>query len=304
MTRLEFEKVMQAVGMDEFLNSDGTYFNGFKMDMSKLDNYSAIIVGKIPLEVAQTIHDKYPNNEYRIIVEGTFVETSPKKLAVDDEYVKKMKKDPKKYISCLDLQEREEREKSRLEKRSDKNKYIRRYEIETKEGLIIFLTEMKDYLLRKNNLPETEVKRYDEILAKTTASIIEEINPTISIDEWKQRNKKDENINNKSNSNVIIDSLRNIIKEAASDFDKTANPFLNKDLIINDPATYIKDLYITGNTEENNCGYLTILDINNKIEGTEYFRMDNGLWISGKGYINEKEYLRVDHEYIECDEDK
>ena len=46
------------------------------------------------------------------------------------------------------------------------------YHIDSKEGLIVFITEMKDYYARQNGLPETEVQKYNKYLALVNEEIL------------------------------------------------------------------------------------------------------------------------------------
>ena len=147
MNRLEFNIVMETVGIDNPLSTpEGS--NGTREDVHYWNdlaiwyggrNYT-IVHGKIPLEVANIIYEKYPENPYGIRIEGGCVDRNPSDWSTGG--------------------------------------YLKAYHIDSKEGLLIFLTEMKDYFLRKNNLPETEVKRYDELIAKVSSEILKKVNPS------------------------------------------------------------------------------------------------------------------------------
>ena len=69
-------------------------------------------------------------------------------------------------------------------RRKNDNKYIETYHIDSKEGLIIFLTELKDYYARKQGLRETEVQRYDEIISTVSSEILKQVNPSITNYDW------------------------------------------------------------------------------------------------------------------------
>ena len=77
MNRLEYEKTLEALNIDNSLLSikgkDGMneavhYWNNVAIYFS--GSYYAVIRGKRPLELANTIYYKYPNNPYQIRVEG------------------------------------------------------------------------------------------------------------------------------------------------------------------------------------------------------------------------------------------
>ncbi len=83
ISNLVFRKVMEAAEMDKFLGIRGTYFGGLKIYM----DVGIRVKGKIPLEVAQTIYDKYPNDKYRIKVDDSMI-AKPKDCAVDNKFLK------------------------------------------------------------------------------------------------------------------------------------------------------------------------------------------------------------------------
>ena len=301
MNQLMFRKVMEATKMDELLESDGTYFRGLNIRMGI--TYYAVVRGKIPLEVAQIIYEKYPENEYGIRVEGGCNNCDPKEWAVDDKYENELKKIHEEKISSLDKSERYEIEQNKLAKRKDNKKYIKTYHIDTKEGLIVFITEMKDYYLRKLKQPETEVQKFDEILAETTEKIIAEINPTISAYEWMQGDDENRDNYNAKPENKVALLMKKRFRELVTNFDKSVNPFLDEDVELDKPINYIQkveikgDLYNKSDKKRKNCCFMQIVDKNKQDASTTYYRASDGFSFQMSYELNDDEYLSVLHYY-------
>ena len=49
---------------------------------------------------------------------------------------------------------------------------------------------MKDYYARKQELPEVEVQRFDEILSTVNTEILKKVNPNITTYGWMQEGKE------------------------------------------------------------------------------------------------------------------
>lgn len=95
MNRLEFDEVMKVMEINNLLSiTTGENNVGEKIDIYFGDGYYAIVKGKIPLEVANLIYEKYPNNIYQIRIGSGYSDLNPNEQAIDDKY----KKDIQKYI--------------------------------------------------------------------------------------------------------------------------------------------------------------------------------------------------------------
>ena len=271
MNRLEFNEVMNAVCINNPLSTTkGRYgsnekvyhWNNLKIWFG--GSYYAVIKGKIPLEVANIIYEKYPNNPYGIRIEGGCENWNPNEWGIN-------------------------------------NKYLETYHIDSKEGLLIFLIEMKDYFLRKNNLPEIEVKKYDELIAKISSEILKKINPTISAYEWMQKDEKNKDTYNASIERDKKSEFGQTFREAISTFDKSVNPFLNDSLEFKDINDYLKKVRINGTTynfkEKNHkedCCRLEIID-HNTGNSTTYYREPNGFSFQLLYKLENKQYLNILH---------
>ena len=279
MTKLEFEEVLKATDIYNPVEAteeqhgsaeDIHWWNNMAIFFSHSDY--TIVKGKIPLEVANTIYEKYPDNQFGITTDGGNIDWDPADFATDD----KLEKELLDYEEqCFDYhiisdQEYEEKcqkaEKDFANRKGVDGKYLKSYQIDTKEGLLIFITEMKDYLLRKNGLPETEVEQFDDLIAKVNIRLLRKINPTISAYDWMQgadRNKDRYNESLERNGKTEIGRL---LRKVVSNFDKAVNPFIDNTLEFDDINNYSKRVRLYGDSYtydsddgyRKDCGFLKI----------------------------------------------
>lgn len=272
MNRLEFNEVMKAVEIyNPLATTNGRYGSSeqvhFWQDVAINfgGSYYTVVHGKIPLEVANIIYEKYPNNPYGIRVSG----------------------------GCSDLDPKE----------CTNGQYLDTYHIDTKEGLTIFLTEMKDYYARKNNLPETEVQRYDELMTTINSEILKKVNPTISAYEWMKADEE----NNKAFFDTIAKgkqtSFGKMFRKAIDEFDKAVNPYENPAVELDDIENYIKKVRITAinydsmtEIKRKDCCAINIEDINSKNK-VSYHRYPNGFMYCLECTLEENQYFSVLHSF-------
>lgn len=271
MNRLEFNEVMKAVEIDNPLSTTtGRYGSSEQVHFWQNvainfgGSYYTVVHGKIPLEVANIIYEKYPNNPYEIRVDGGCSDWDPKKWTRD-------------------------------------GKYLETYHIDTKEGLTIFLTEMKDYFARKNNLPETEVQRYDELMSTINSEILKKVNPAISAYEWmkadEENGKKFFDTVSKGNQT----SFGKMFRQAIDEFDKTVNPYADSDVELDDIGNYIKKVKINAASYDSvdgmrrkNCCEVHIEDIDSKNK-VSYYRSPDGFSYQLMCTLGESQYFTVLH---------
>jgi len=158
MTREEFNATANELGMKESrIKTIGRKDNKIVYADSNLDFYYSsasyvIVKGRIPFEVANNIYLKYPNNEYGIRVKGQTINEVPFYWAIDDQFKEDL--DRLEYDDngdCKDVDLVNEI-LSNLRKRTSTSKYIDFYHIDTKDGLKIFVIEMRAYYAKKNNI--------------------------------------------------------------------------------------------------------------------------------------------------------
>lgn len=310
MNRLEFNEVMKAVGINNPLSvAEGRY--GTKEEVHYWNNlaiyfggsYYTIVNGRIPLEVANIIYQKYPNNPHNIRVDGGCNDWIPIEHATDEKYEQDIQNYINQHLSLNEYLAKCKNARRNFIKRNNDNKYLTTYHIDSKEGLLIFLTEMKDYYLRKNNLPETEVEKYDELIAKVTSEILKKVNPYISAYDWMQDDKENKNNYNSSVERDNKTKSGQIFREAILDFDKAVNPFLNDDVELDVISNYLKNIKINANTYNSEhgkyrqgCCSLKITDISTGNK-TTYYRSPDGFSFQLSYKLGEEKYLQVLHYY-------
>ena len=302
MNRFEFKEVMKAVCINSpvSINENGYgateevhYWNNLAICFGIRDY--ARVNGRIPLEVANIIYQKYPGNPYGIRVDGGCDNWIPIEHATDEKY----EQDILNINLDEDYHAQWKNARRNFMRRNDDNKYLTTYHIDSKEGLLIFLTEIKNYYLRKNNLPETEVEKYDELLAKITSGILKKFNPYISAYDWMQDDKENKNNYNSSVERDNKTKLGQAFRDAVLDFDKAVNPFLNADIELDEISNYLKKVRINANKHEldeyrEGCYSLEITDINTGNK-TIYHRSLNGFSFQLFYKLGEENYLNVLH---------
>lgn len=333
MTCIEFNAIRKIFKINNSLSKTRSLFGGEDEDVYYWNNLaiyfdghdSVIINGIIPLEVASTIHEKYPNNPYLINVDGKSTYLDPSFFVVDEQYEKELnelKWDLKmKKINEKEFINGEIRSYIGFKRRDSDNKYIKNYHIKTKEGLLVFLTEMQDYYLRQSNKKETEVENYNELLKKVNSEIIEIINPTITASDWM---KKHGEIDTPELQDENKRNQLQILKEALNDFDEAVNPFLNKNVdlddikngsIINASAQrkdneYYYRLNITNPNIENYTSYIRSSDgfsfnlflpsskDQTKIFGVHHYYSNNSYHDAGKGEIIQVQFYEGNNNHF------
>ena len=309
MNKLEFNEVLKVAGVDTPL----TYIKGRRgeteivysyLDTSIFFNgtYYAVVEGKIPLEVANIIYYKYPNNPYEIRICGGSSDSKPIDYATDDKFEIERNRLLFENISYSELEKRIKKASSNLKRRDNQNKYINTYHIDTKEGLLILLLELKDYYLRKNNRKDYSVDDYDILIKQVYINILEKVNPKISASSWMEGDPI-----NKDSYKALIERdnrsrIGRMFREAVSSFDKAVNPYLRSDIHLDSVHNYLDKVKIAANLYDE--------DTNNKREGcccfqitdkdnnsTSYYRSDDGFSFQLHYKLGEEQNLNILHYY-------
>ncbi len=258
MNRLEFTKVMEVLGIDNKVSTiTGRYgttedvYNWNDIDICFYGSYYSIVDGKIPLEVAKRIYDKDPKNLYSIRIDGGALDNKPIDCAVSDEYNKFVTTFFQLFKGkevCLEKTDTIlERKKQEILSHNPESLYIGTYHIDTKEGLLIFLTELQDYYIGKIlNEPNIniQVAKQPELLGEINRRLIEDSNPYINVEQWLEKDsgydcegqtiKKGKTVDNYQK----VDEEKNKIKILLKEFDETINPFINNNIKLLDPIEY------------------------------------------------------------------
>ena len=300
MNRLEFKEVLKAVGVNNPLtdthnrygeSEEVHYWKDIVMYFG--GSYYTIIKGKIPFEVADIIYEKYPNNPYKIRIDGGSEDYKPIEYAIDKQYTKEIAEELEKTTSLEDFSTINKKLRKEMLKRDDDKKYIIKYHVDTKEGLII--------LARKQELPEVEVQRFDEILSTVNTEILKKVNPNITTYEWMQEDKEYGKIFLSSISKDQDTPFGRTFRDIIEQFDKTINPYINEEIELDTINNYSKRVNISANVynEEDgkfrkNCCKMIITPKDEKNE-VRYYRKPNGFSYQLMYTINPDEYLTVFH---------
>ena len=318
MNRLEFNEIMKAANIkNNGIKTNGRY--GSMEDIYCWNNltmcfggsYYAVVNGRIPLEVANNIYEKYPNNPHNIRIEGGSVDSVPFNYAIDDKFEEDIKEYYEQNMVNDDFNTYFMNAKNNLEKRNDDDKYITSYHIDTKEGLVVFLKEMSAYLSKSNK--ETEDINYDDLANNVSFEILKKINPSISAYEWMQDDEA-----NKDNYNRVVERdnktyLGQIFRNAILDFDKAVNPYTDENIELDEIGNYSKKVSISANLSDEvdgrfrkECCSLNIKDLNTN-NSTTYYRCPDGFSFQLMCKYGDEQYLNVLHYYTstgQCESDR
>lgn len=163
-----------------------------------------------------------------------------------------------------------------------KDESVRYYHIDTKEGLLAFITEFEDYELRQKGLPETEVDNYDKLLGIINEKLLTIANPGVSPQDCVKGLIGDTKeyriaLENTKNSEIGL-----YLRKAINNFDKAVNPYLDNNIELDSVENYSKNVtlgvYSNENTDKNN-----IVDCELRIK---------------KGEDYEAEYTRYNYGFI------
>ena len=308
MNRLEFNEVLKTLGINNplistksrygeseqvhFWQNIAIYFGG---------SYYTVVRGKVPLEVANIIYQKYPNNPYEIRVDGGCNDYVPNEHAVDDKYKREIQEHIEKEHTFDEYLENCKRSRKNLLRRKSDNKYIETYHIDSKEGLVILLTELKDYYARKQGLPETEVQKFDDIMFSINTEILRRVNPNITTYDWMQGSKECSQLFNETLQKNETTGYGRALRRLIDKFDKTINPFINEEIELDSMENYLQNVTINSNTYNSvngeyrkNCCRMTIKAKDGESE-VRYYRSPNGFSYQLMYVLGPKEYLTVLH---------
>lgn len=308
MNRLEFNEVLKTLGINNHLvNTIGRYGTSEKVHFWKdiaihfSGSYYAVINGKIPLEVANIIYEKYPNNPYEIRVSGGCSDYIPIKHAIDDQYKKEIQEHIEAHIDTNEFLARCKKSRTNMLRRKNDNKYIETYHIDSKEGLVILLTELNDYYARKQGLRETEVQRFDEVISIISTEILKKVSPGITTYDWMA---KDEQYGECFLNTIERDKqtiFGHAFREIVDQFDRTINPYINEDIELDSIDNYLQKVNISANAYDKedgkyrkNCCTMIIKSKDEKGE-VRYYRSPNGFSYQLMYVLGTKEYLTVLH---------
>ncbi len=318
MNKIEFTKTLNMFGQStEFSHTKSKLrteeevylWKGLLINFS--GTYYAIVQGKVPYEVAQRIYKKYPNNEYGIRIDGGYINSKPGDYVTDDQYKSEINQYIKKQYDAEEFLSNCQKSKNALLERSDDEKYIDLYHIDTFEGLIILMTEMLDYFNRKNNIPETEVSKTNDYIKQIYQEMIEYVDPNISIYEWMNTDSEVSDDFNQIISLNYETSLGRQFRNTLDEFDAAVNPYTNytlKEIELDDLENYLKRVSLEiipftmkdGEYREYCCS----IEIKDKNSGnfTRHIRNPHGFSNNATFKIKDNHLFQVIHFYNQSGE--
>jgi len=281
---------------------------------NKGNNVDYVIVERVPFKILTDIFQKYPNNMYEIypknldrayeradqavlrsIINDVTINGFDNSLVipvVDAQYEKELEQIGKladegvSVEECWNLQVKAlacmyDRMSSDL----GKNNYVRLCQINTRDGLIVFLIELAHYFGR-------DTKTFEELSTEITMDILAEVNPGVLTDIWMSANGVDQ-----FNNNVVGKDFREVLIE----FDNLVNPYMMSNAGKVELASiydYVDKVSVSGRVydDKNNvgCGELYITEF--KTKNRVCFKRFNSGFSSQLDYkISNDDMLKVVH---------
>lgn len=265
MTSLEFVSVLDAFGIPI---KRSKYNGNLSAEFDKLNfylennKYYAVVEGIIPMSVACNIYDKYPNNPYKIRVQGGNVNL-----------------DPRDYGTT----------------------YIDTYHIDTKEGLIIFIMQMRDFLSNKYGKIDVLYDNYWNFLEDVSYNILYKLNPFVSVKDWMKGAINDSyskylnTISKKYDKQVDYE-----IRKKLDIFDKLVNPFQDSTLDSFELNRFVPDVSIRGynyndidGMSRTDCFNMSLVDNNTKDYVTTIYDPDGFYFTCNCGEDSKESYFVI-----------
>lgn len=206
MNSIEFKKVLDLFDIHSITGStksiDGknkSFYSWRGIDVFFGGTYYAVVYGCVPYEVARIMSKKYPDyrNDVRINGNYGYGKVGDKKYYPKDEMG---------------------------------NTYIDTYHIDSVEGLIYLLSEIRYFYEVRTYTEETRKALYREqreLIARVYRELLEDANPSYATDDW----KRDHGVPIKGEYDEIV--------ELVKQFDETVNPYINSEVEVKDPIDFI-----------------------------------------------------------------
>ena len=206
MNSIEFKKVLDVFNIHSITGStdlvDGKnklVYSWKGVDLAFGGTYYALVKGRVPYEVARIMSKKYPDYRDDVRIDGTYGYGKVK---------------DKKYYPKDEMG----------------NTYVDSYHVDSIEGLVYLLSEIKYFYEVRTYTEESRKAFYHEqkeLLAQVYRSLLDDANPTVTTEEWKKHH-------------YIHDELKcEEIGELVSKFDETVNPYINSELEVKDPSEFV-----------------------------------------------------------------
>lgn len=109
------------------------------------------------------------------------------------------------------------------------------YDIDRKDGLLCFITELQDYFAKLNNgnVEESQVERQAELIGEVNEKLIKECKLELTTNMWIKKHNPNELIDKK-----LVGEKDILIRKLLKEYDKVVNPFNSKSLNLVAPSEY------------------------------------------------------------------
>ncbi len=225
MNLIEFKKVLDVFDIHSITKSTKS-INGKPKDVYSWGDidiffggtYYAVVRGMVPYEVARILSKKYPDYRDDVRIHGDY---GYGKVADKNCY-------PKDEMG---------------------NAYVESYHIDSIEGLVYLLSELKYFHNVRTYMEESRKAFYREqreLLASVYRKLLEDANLSYTTENWKEDRYIPDN-----NENGEIASL-------VRQFDETVNPYINSDIEVSDPQDFIGKIKMDINYRDWNIANMDI----------------------------------------------
>ncbi|MDE6142220.1 MAG: hypothetical protein K2G03_06415 [Bacilli bacterium] len=233
MNSIEFKKILDVFDIHSITGSTKSVDGNLKsvyswkgVDLAFGGTYYALVSGRVPYEVARIMSKKYPDYRDDVRIDGTY------------------------GYGCVG-------EKKFYPKDEMGNTYIDYYHVDSIEGLVYLLSEIK-YFYEVRTYTEKSRKAFyreqKELLASVYRALIGEGNPSYTTEEWKM-------------DHHICEPLESDeIRELVNQFDVTVNPYINAEVEVKDPSEFVDKAKMTVYYDRFNIMNMSIFVDGGKVE--------------------------------------
>lgn len=301
MTRLDYIETLRILFPDLDVGGNDLYVKIDNLGIS-FNGWTAKINGKVPYDLAMCLFEKYPCKSFQIKVGGIGDFECPCENFVDDVFIKESIRN----LPSETIEERVQRlNKARyyLRNRKNENKYIDTYRIDSKEGLVIFLSEYIDYRARLKKMDSNKAGEITDIVARLNAKIISQINPVVSANVWMGQSMYNREYSEgwvRTNSSSALTEFRRALDE----FDRAVNPFIESDMSISEKVALLEKANISAYPLSYDCNFVddttyfeTVIEDSSTGHEVKFGLKPDGFKYLFCAELGEKDFLLVMHRF-------
>ncbi len=165
------------------------------------------------------------------------------------------------------------------------------YFTDSMENILIVLSHLKDAYDEEKGKEATSVQKIEENKVKLNAWLLEQLNPSLTLDEWLTRQSM--NAVKESIQKSKSTTLGRYFREALTNFDKAVNPYLDSSITLKNYITIDDKVHFSGNGDDSI--YFECIDDENGMK-TWFHR-------SSLRYFSHYSTTKKDHSIIEISHD-